>query len=88
MQAIAGAIREGSSSFFRRVYGTIAALSLPVALLIFAVYYTRVATHEFSRLSPAGLALMTALSFLAGALCSCVAGFVGLWASVSFVGGG
>ena len=41
MQSIASAIREGSNSFFKRVYGTIFRLSLPMAIAIFFIYYVR-----------------------------------------------
>ncbi len=82
MQSISEAIREGSASFFRRVYGTTAFLSLPMAILIFFVYASRTPSAEFSKIDKNGYAFMIALSFIAGCFCSGVAGFIGLWVSV------
>lgn len=82
MQEIAGAIREGSNSFIRRVYGTIFWLAAPMAALIFAVYYHRSQPEEFAHLSQFGVSALTAGSFLAGAACSSAAGYIGLWTSV------
>ena len=82
MTAIADSIREGSNSFFRRVYGTITKLSLPMAGVVFAIYVMRTPTDDYKNVGRVSLALLTACSFLLGALCSGVAGYVGLWASV------
>eukprot|EP00939_MAST-03C_sp_MAST-3C-sp1_P000966 g966.t1 len=81
MQSISDAIREGSNSFFWRVYGTIAKLALPMAVLIFGIYFTRSPTAEFEGIGNFALALFVAFSFVVGAFCSSVAGYVGLWTS-------
>ena len=78
MRAIADSIREGSDSFFFRVYGTIARLALPLSLLILALYFFR---EDSNKLGTFATPLVVASSFLLGALCSSLAGYVGLWAS-------
>eukprot|EP00940_MAST-03C_sp_MAST-3C-sp2_P002360 g2360.t1 len=82
MQSIADAIREGSNSFFWRVYGTIFKLSAPMAFVIFFIYFVRSPTAEFESIGTFFMALFIAFSFLVGALCSSMAGYVGLWTSV------
>ncbi|CAK9023458.1 Pyrophosphate-energized membrane proton pump 3 (AVP1-like protein 2) (Pyrophosphate-energized inorganic pyrophosphatase 3) (H(+)-PPase 3) [Durusdinium trenchii] len=82
MRTIAGFIREGSDSFFARVYGTIFKLSLPMAALLFMVYALRKPSKGHESLWAGGLAFLTALSFMLGAGCSAFAGYIGLWTSV------
>ena len=76
MKEIADAIREGANAFMKRQYTTIGALSVVVALLIFTVYSIwPVPNHQ-------DYAWKTAVTFIIGALCSSVAGFVGMYISV------
>lgn len=97
MRSISSAIREGSNSFFRRVYGTIFRLSLPMAITIFLIYYFREPPSQSSGsnalpnantptpekgIGHNALAAITAVSFLLGAGCSSLAGYAGLWVSV------
>ena len=82
MQAISTAIREGSDSFFSRVYGTIFRLSLPMACLLFGVYAFRQPAKGHESINQGLLAFLCAGSFLLGAGCSALAGYVGLWVSV------
>ncbi|MEW5702950.1 MAG: sodium-translocating pyrophosphatase [Candidatus Zixiibacteriota bacterium] len=83
MRAISDAIREGAEAFMRRQYGTIALLSVVLAAIIFVLYGFVRAHHDFdpieSRLS---LAWWITLSFVLGALCSGIAGFIGMWISI------
>ena len=79
---IADAIREGSEAFFSRVYGTIARLAIPMGGVIFCLYYFRHPSKDTEELDQMMLAILTALSFLAGAFCSGLAGYIGLWTSV------
>lgn len=73
MQQIAGAIKEGAEAFLRRQYITIYGLSIVLAILIFAFYaYTK--TMD--------LAIKTVISFFAGAICSGLAGFSGMFVSI------
>jgi len=74
MQQIAGAIKEGAEAFMKRQYRTIYILSIVFAILIFVFYY---ATGKSLDLS-----LKTVISFLAGAVCSGLAGFVGMFVSI------
>src|SRR3990172_5078324 len=76
MREISDAIREGANAFMKRQYTTIAILSVVVALLIF-VLYSLFPMPEYS-----DYVWKTALSFIIGAVCSGIAGFVGMYVSV------
>jgi K(+)-stimulated pyrophosphate-energized sodium pump len=73
MRAIADAIREGANAFLKRQYRTIGILSIVVTILLFAAY----AIGGNPRL---GFEIATA--FLFGAICSAIAGFIGMFISV------
>jgi Na+/H+-translocating membrane pyrophosphatase len=73
MRAIADAIREGANAFLKRQYRTIGILSIVVTILLFAAY----AIGGNPRL---GFEIATA--FLFGAICSAIAGFIGMYISV------
>ena len=75
MRAISDAIREGANAFMKRQYSTIAILALVVGLLIFVLYAI------FPNDLP-GYAWKTAVAFIAGAVCSGIAGVVGMYVSV------
>lgn len=74
MQKISDAIKEGAEAFLRRQYTTIALLSVVVTAALYFLY-------KFFHHSPE-LALSTALSFLFGAFCSGLAGFIGMYISI------
>jgi len=76
MREISGAIREGANAFMKRQYSTIGILALAVTVLIFIIYTI------FAPAGNASYAWKTALSFLIGAACSAIAGFVGMYVSV------
>jgi K(+)-stimulated pyrophosphate-energized sodium pump len=82
MQRISGAIRQGAEAFLRRQNMTIVKIAAPLAALIYILYaFVRTPTHA----DPAGkgtLALWTTVSFVLGALCSLIAGYVGMWISI------
>lgn len=80
MVSIASAIREGSNGFFRTQYSAIALIAGFVATGLFFVFSMREA-HEGS-LSSSTLGFVVTGSFLMGAICSCAAGYIGLWVSV------
>jgi H(+)-translocating pyrophosphatase len=90
MKRVADAIREGSDSFFTRMYGSIGKFSLPVAGLLVILYGVRddVSTidpnniNTYVKPSHTAQALVVGLSFLSGAACSTAAGYFGLWISV------
>src|SRR5580704_9433802 len=73
MQDIAGAIKEGAEAFLKRQYITIYSLSLALAVLLFVFYDITKGPQ---------LAWMTVVSFFAGAVCSGLAGFSGMFVSI------
>ncbi len=73
MQEIAGAIKEGAEAFLKRQYTTIYGLSIVLGILIFAFYTATKGSH---------LAWETVTSFFAGAICSGLAGFSGMFVSI------
>lgn len=84
MQDVSNAIRDGAEGYFATQYGTIGRLAGILCGVIFFVYLFRTETPEQAAagISHFTLALLTALSFLLGAGCSGVAGYVGMWVSV------
>jgi K(+)-stimulated pyrophosphate-energized sodium pump len=74
MQEVAGAIREGAMAFLNRQYRTIYFLACILAVALFVVYYFF--SHDKER------AVATFTSFLLGAICSGLAGFIGMWVAV------
>ena len=83
MRAISDAIKEGAEAFLRRQNKTIAIMAVLLAAVIY-VLYGFVREHEqFDPVDdPKSLAFWITLSFLLGALCSVVAGYVGMWVSI------
>jgi H(+)-translocating pyrophosphatase len=83
MQEISNAIKEGAESFMRRQNRTIAMLAILVALALFLGYGVFRGHHDFDPVPTAmQLAFWVTLSFLFGALCSVIAGYVGMWVSI------
>ena len=85
MRAISDAIREGAEAFMSRQYKTIGWLSLVFGGVIFALYaFVRQLNLEeqHQRLTQMGLAIATVVAFLLGALCSGIAGYIGMWVSI------
>jgi K(+)-stimulated pyrophosphate-energized sodium pump len=74
MQQVSSAIYEGAMAFMRRQYGTIIALALVGCVVVGIV----IAAVE----SNVGLGISTAISFLVGAACSALAGFIGMYISI------
>src|SRR5574341_941469 len=73
MQEISDLIRLGANAYMKRQYTTIAVISIISAVAIYFVY--RYLGHT-------QLGLITSVSFIFGALCSAVAGILGMWISV------
>src|SRR5437879_1995170 len=81
MRQISDAIQEGAEAFLRRQYRTIGLLSVALGVLIYVLYAFFRKPHA-DEPAAATLALTTTLSFLFGALCSGVAGLVGMYVAV------
>lgn len=82
MQKIGDAIRQGAEAFLRRQYSTIAMLSVVFAAIIFLLYAFVRKPMPNDPVEPVRLASYTALSFIFGALCSGIAGYVGMFVSI------
>ncbi|KAI3866957.1 hypothetical protein MKX03_022000 [Papaver bracteatum] len=82
MVQISEAIRDGAEGFFRTQYGTISKMAFVLALVIFVIYLFRTMSPHQESLGRAASAYITVASFLLGALCSGMAGYVGMWVSV------
>ena len=83
MQRISNAIQEGAEAYLARQYKTIGALSVVVAVLIYVGYaFFRPTESGANALSAGTLALYTTVSFLLGAVCSGIAGYMGMWVSI------
>ena len=81
MRTVSDAIQEGAAAFLRRQYRTIYSLSIVLAVLIFALYAFFRTPHPGE---PPALttALWTTLSFILGAVCSGIAGLIGMFVAV------
>ena len=74
MQKISNAIKQGAEAFMRRQNRTILGLALILAIIIYAGYWLGK--------GDAVLAVRMTISFVAGSLCSTLAGFSGMWTSI------
>ncbi len=81
MRAISEAIREGAEAFLSRQYRTIAWLSLVAAAAIFGFYYFNRDVKNIAEMGE-GTFWKVTISFLAGALCSAIAGYIGMFVSI------
>src|SRR5256885_2470405 len=81
MRKISDAIQEGAEAFLRRQYRTIGPMSIALGVLIYGLYPFLRKPHA-DEPAAGTLALTTTLSFLFGALCSGVAGIVGMYVAV------
>src|SRR5688572_21785938 len=81
MKEIADAIREGAEAFLARQYRTIGMLSVLAAAAIFLFYYVNRAVPNIAQMG-AGTAFRVTLSFVAGAACSAIAGYIGMFVSI------
>src|SRR5215207_11618878 len=74
MQEVAAAIYEGAMAFLNRQYRTIGVLSIVAAILVGALLGALGGGFD--------LAWRTSVSFLVGAFCSALAGFIGMYIAV------
>src|SRR2546425_8551151 len=82
MQDIAAAIKEGAEAFLRRQNRTIAMIGLGVAALIFILYAAVRPPNPNDPTTTFNMAVATTLGFLLGAVCSGIAGYVGMFVSI------
>jgi len=81
MQEIANAIREGAEAFLSRQYRTIGVLAVVAAAMIFGFYFVNRNVPNIAEMGQ-GVAWKVTVSFLTGALCSAIAGFIGMFVSI------
>ena len=81
MRAISDAIREGAEAFLRRQYRTIGMLAVVAAAVIFAFYFANSGVKNIAEMGK-GTAWKITLSFVVGALCSAIAGYIGMFVSI------
>ncbi len=83
MRKISDAIKEGAEAFLRRQNRTILVLSVVFALILFLGYGLIREHRAFDPVSSSlQLAVWITVSFMLGALCSVLAGYVGMWVSI------
>jgi len=82
MQEISNAIKEGAEAFMSRQNRTIISLSVALAVLIFLLYAFVRTPSPADPVPPVTMAFWTTLSFVLGAACSVIAGYVGMWVSI------
>jgi len=83
MQRISNAIKEGAEAFLRRQNRTILLLAGAFAVVLFVGYGFVRGHHDFDPVSTRlQLAFWITLSFVFGAACSVIAGYVGMWVSI------
>jgi len=81
MRRVSDAIQEGAEAFLRRQYKTIGGLSVALGVVIYVLYaFLREPHGDEPR--AAVLALITTISFFFGALCSGIAGVIGMVVAV------
>src|SRR5436309_3197374 len=74
MRVISDAIKEGAEAFLKRQYTTITIISVVLAIILYIFYQKSGKGSE--------LALKTVIAFIFGALCSAIAGFMGMFISI------
>jgi len=79
MQKIADAIFAGATAFLRRQYRTIALLAIVAAIVVSVALAL---LGQGSQADKINLAWHTGLSFLVGALCSGISGYIGMYVAV------
>src|SRR6266508_2025471 len=82
MQEISNAIKEGAEAFLSRQNRTIISLSAVLAVLIFFLYAFVRTPSPADPAPPFEMAFWTTLSFVLGAACSVIAGYIGMWVSI------
>ena len=81
MRAISDAIREGAEAFLSRQYRTIAMLAIVAAVAIFGFYFANRDVANIAEMGE-GTFWKVTISFLIGASCSAIAGYIGMFVSI------
>jgi K(+)-stimulated pyrophosphate-energized sodium pump len=82
MQEISNAIKEGAEAFLSRQNRTIISFAALLAAVIFVLYaYVRTPSPA-DPVPPVQMAFWTTLSFVLGAACSIIAGYIGMWIAI------
>lgn len=82
MREIADAIKAGAEAFLRRQNRTIGILTVTLASVIYILYAFVRSQNEHDPAGSSDLALWTTLSFVFGAACSVMAGYMGMWVAI------
>ncbi len=82
MVEVAAAIQKGAQGFLRVQYITIAIIAVPVAIILFLMYFFRTRTNYDPNIHMGANAAIVMLSFLLGAFLSGLSGFIGMFVSV------
>jgi K(+)-stimulated pyrophosphate-energized sodium pump len=83
MRKISDAIKEGAEAFLRRQNVTILYMAIALAAIIFILYaFVRTPNPSDPVSDPRQLALITVISFLLGAGCSVISGYMGMWIAI------
>ncbi len=82
MVEVGGIIYQGARAFLRRQYGTIAVLSVGLAVIVGALVGFLGGNSGVPGINAFGIAWRTSLAFMTGAFCSGLAGFIGMYVAV------
>ena len=82
MVEVGDMIYQGARAFLRRQYGTIAVMSVVVAIIVGALLGFLGGKTGIPGMDAFGVAWRTALAFMTGAICSGLTGFLGMYVAV------
>jgi K(+)-stimulated pyrophosphate-energized sodium pump len=82
MREVGDIIFEGAKAFLRRQYTTIAIMSILVAIIVGGLLGLLGGNAGIPGMSALGIAWRTAVAFMAGAICSGISGFIGMYVAV------
>lgn len=82
MVEVGEVIYQGARAFLRRQYGTISVLSVGVAIIVGALLGFLSGNSGVPGVNAFGIAWRTTLAFMTGALCSGLAGLIGMYVAV------
>merc|ERR1719502_777316 len=80
MRSVANAIKEGAEGYVAVQYGTIRNIAIGFAVALWILYFKKEA--GIGQAGSTAVATITAATFMAGAGCSGLSGYGGMWISV------